>query len=116
MYLVAVEKEGQLLKIKTTHVLGSILIKSALDQMSLLFLKFDNTVLHGALNQDSMYFDRILLTNTMSSIDSLHFDERVPERIQDDDLRSSDQVEASIAGFQGDEHDVVCGVLALGRG
>ena len=47
-----------------------------------------------------------LLTDTVRTIDGLLLDERVPERIENDDLGGDCQVETGVTRLERDEHDL----------
>jgi len=70
------------LSAKSTETLASLLVKSGFDELPLSVLQLDNAIFNRLLDKDSMHFDWSLLTDSVSAIYGLHFDERIPVRMR----------------------------------
>lgn len=106
------EEEGKLLYAKTAKRLTSPLTESLVNEFLLALLKFDNTILDRVLDQDPMDFDGALLANAVCSVNSLHLNERVPERIKNNDSRSSNKIESRVPSLQGNQHDFGVAIIS----
>lgn len=107
-----VEKVLKLIKVQSGNLGTSFLIKSCIDDVFLGLLQRHNAVLYRPPCMETVDFDGLLLAYTMGAVDSLHFNIRVPERLDDDDTRRRDEVEAGIARSQREEHDFDVRVVA----
>ena len=82
-----VKKKSKLSSSKAPNVLSCLLVQCTFDERSLLLLERQNTIFNGARNKDSVDPYRLLLADTVSAIDGLFFDKRIPERVQNYDCR-----------------------------
>jgi hypothetical protein len=91
----------QLLCIEAGEALGSLLVKRSVDDLHLCILKLFDTIFDSLGNKDAVHKDLTGLRHAMSPIDGLLFDERIPERVEDDDARGLPEVQTSVASLDG---------------
>jgi hypothetical protein len=89
------------LRAEAGETLGSLLIKRRVDDLHLGILELLDTVFDGLGDKDAIHVDLAGLRHAMSPVDGLFFDERVPERVKDDDTRGLPEVETSVASLDG---------------
>jgi hypothetical protein len=90
---------GKLVDVETAEKLAYTLIESRFNELALSLLELHNTILDRGLDQNTMDLDGSLLSDVVSSVDSLHLDEWIPEWIKDNNSRGGDQVETGIASL-----------------
>jgi len=72
------KEENELFSAKSANLTTGVLIKSSLNELALAILKFDDTILDCAFHENSMDSYRLLLSNTMGSVNCLHLNKWVP--------------------------------------
>ena len=101
--------------IQAGDIHSTTLIEGTTDQLTLLVLESNNAILDGILNKQTVNKDLSNLPDAMGTINSLVFNVGIPERIEHDNMRGGDEVQAGVTSLEGDEHDLACGIVGESR-
>ncbi|KXT13604.1 hypothetical protein AC579_9772 [Pseudocercospora musae] len=108
---IMLEQAQNVLHGQVTHTLSTA-FDGSVGELSFLFLKLEDALFNGLANGESEDFDVDCLIETMDAVDGLFFDERVPERLDDDDSAGCCQIKAKRATLEGAEEDASLSVVA----
>ena len=90
---------------------AAVFEKDRVGEFPFLLLEFGNLFLDGPFTDQAVGKHRPCLADTVSPVDRLHLDRRVPPGVQQKDVVGRCEIQAQTTGLEADQEDTAIGIL-----